>query len=110
MLSLSQKEERRYGMFEKRFQSVSENLKLVFFSLYSGVCCESRNEFNYSKSSVPENLKERTFLLSICFRSKELKKDFYLAPYTCAEIGFLYQDEGDLDRAKEYLERARYSV
>ncbi|XP_020607165.1 tetratricopeptide repeat protein 39B-like [Orbicella faveolata] len=40
-------------------------------------------------------------------RSKDLKKDFYLAPYTCAEIGFLYQDEGDLDRAKEYLERAR---
>lgn len=49
-----------------------------------------------------------TFLLSLCFRSKELKKDVYLAPYTCAEIGFLYQDEGDLDRAKEYLERARY--
>ena len=52
----------------------------------------------------------RTFLLCICFSSKELKKDFYLGPYTCAELGFLYQDEGDLDRAKEYLERARYLI
>ncbi|KAJ7383869.1 Tetratricopeptide repeat protein 39B [Desmophyllum pertusum] len=40
-------------------------------------------------------------------RSNELKQDFYLAPYTCAEIGFQYLEEGDLDRAKEYLERAR---
>jgi len=61
-----------------------------------------------AKAQYLQGYKERTFLLSICFRSKELKKDFYLAPYTCAEIGFLYQDEGDLDRAKEYLERARY--
>nr|XP_058942050.1 tetratricopeptide repeat protein 39B-like isoform X1 [Pocillopora verrucosa] len=40
-------------------------------------------------------------------RSKDLKQDFYLAPYACAEIGFLYLDEGDFGRAKEYLERAR---
>ncbi|XP_078354114.1 tetratricopeptide repeat protein 39B-like [Oculina patagonica] len=40
-------------------------------------------------------------------RSKDLKQDFYLTPYTCAEIGFLYLDEVDLDRAKEYFERAR---
>lgn len=43
-----------------------------------------------------------------CCRCKDLKEDFYLAPYTCAEIGFLYMEEGDLVQAKEYLERARY--
>ena len=42
------------------------------------------------------------------YRSKDLKQDFYLVPYTCAEIGFLYLDEGDFGRAEEYLERARY--
>ncbi|CAH3115674.1 unnamed protein product, partial [Pocillopora meandrina] len=26
-------------------------------------------------------------------RSKDLKQDFYLTPYACAEIGFLYLDE-----------------
>jgi len=40
-------------------------------------------------------------------RSKDLKRDFYLTPYACAEIGFLYMEEGDLDQAKEHLEWAR---
>ena len=44
----------------------------------------------------------------LIYRSKDLKRDFYLAPYACAEIGFLCLDEGDFGRAKEYLERARY--
>ena len=44
----------------------------------------------------------------LIYSSKDLKQDFYLAPYACAEIGFLYLDEGDFGRAKEYLERARY--
>ena len=42
-----------------------------------------------------------------CCRSKDLKRDFYLTPYACAEIGFLYMEEGDLDQAKEHLEWAR---
>ena len=46
----------------------------------------------------------------LIYRSKDLKRDFYLAPYACAEIGFLCLDEGDFGRAKEYLERARYSI
>ena len=46
----------------------------------------------------------------LIYRSKDLKQDFYLAPYGCAEIGFLYLDEGDLGRAQEYLERARYWI
>lgn len=42
------------------------------------------------------------------FRSKSLVQDFYLAPYACAEVGFLHLEEGDLDQAKEFLNRARY--
>ena len=42
-----------------------------------------------------------------CCRSKDLSNDSYLAPYTCAEIGFLYLEEGDLELAREHLERAR---
>ena len=41
------------------------------------------------------------------FRSKDLVQDFYLAPFACAEVGFLYLEEGDLSQAKEYLNRAR---
>lgn len=41
-------------------------------------------------------------------RSKDLVKDFYLAPFACAEVGFLYLEEGDLDQAKEYLNKTRY--
>lgn len=40
-------------------------------------------------------------------RSQDLVQDFYLAPFACAEVGFLYLEEGDLCRAKEYLNRAR---
>ncbi|XP_027040086.1 uncharacterized protein LOC113668396 [Pocillopora damicornis] len=39
--------------------------------------------------------------------SKDLVKDFYLAPFACAEVGFLYLEEGDLDQAKEYLNKTR---
>jgi len=46
-------------------------------------------------------------LLSAVNRSKDLVQDFYLAPFACAEVGFLYLEEGDLDRAKEYLNKAR---
>ena len=40
-------------------------------------------------------------------RSKDLVKEFYLAPFACAEVGFLYLKEGDLDQAKEYLNKTR---
>ena len=43
------------------------------------------------------------------FRSKDLVEDFYLAPFACAEVGFLHLEEGDLDQAKEYLNKARYA-
>ena len=33
-----------------------------------------------------------------------------MAPFACAEVGFLYLEEGDLDRAKEYLNKARYKT
>ena len=42
-----------------------------------------------------------------CCRSKDLTNNSYLPPYTCAEIGFLYLEEGDLELAREHLERAR---
>lgn len=51
-------------------------------------------------------LKWRTCL---SFRSKDIIQDLYLAPYACAEVGFLQLEEGDLDQAKEYLHRARYN-
>lgn len=44
----------------------------------------------------------------LCSSSKNLVQDFYLAPYACAEVGFLHLEEGDLDQAKEFLNRARY--
>lgn len=46
-------------------------------------------------------------LLNAVNRSKNLVQDFYLAPYACAEVGFLHLEEGDLDQAKEFLHRAR---
>ncbi|CAH3115626.1 unnamed protein product, partial [Pocillopora meandrina] len=46
-------------------------------------------------------------LLNTVNRSKDLVKDFYLAPFACAEVGFLYLEEGDLDQAKEYLNKTR---
>lgn len=46
-------------------------------------------------------------LLNAVNRSKDLVKDFYLAPFACAEVGFLYLEEGDLDQAKEYLNKTR---
>ena len=50
------------------------------------------------------------FLVSylLFYRSKSLVQDFYLAPYACAEVGFLHLEEGDLDQAKEFLNKARY--
>lgn len=45
-----------------------------------------------------------------CCRSKDLSNDSYLAPYACAEIGFLYLEEGDLELAREHLERARLGI
>ena len=42
-------------------------------------------------------------------RSKDLVKDFYLAPFACTEVGFLYLEEGDLNQAKEYLNKIRYT-
>ncbi|KAJ7383871.1 Tetratricopeptide repeat protein 39B [Desmophyllum pertusum] len=42
------------------------------------------------------------------FRSKDLVQDFYWAPFACAEVGFLHLEEGDLDQAKEFLNKARY--
>lgn len=44
----------------------------------------------------------------LCSSSKNLVQDFYLAPYACAEVGFLHLEQGDLDQAKEFLNRARY--
>ena len=49
------------------------------------------------------------FLTFCVFRSKNLVHDFYLAPFACAEVGFLHLEEGDLDQAKEFLNRARYT-
>ncbi|KAJ7388396.1 Tetratricopeptide repeat protein 39B [Desmophyllum pertusum] len=46
-------------------------------------------------------------LLNAVNRSKDLVHDFYLAPYACAEVGFLHLEEGDLDQAKEFLNKAR---
>lgn len=46
-------------------------------------------------------------LKSAYSQSKDISHDLYLAPYTCAEIGFLYLEQGDLNQAKEYLEWAR---
>lgn len=46
-------------------------------------------------------------MLNAVQRSKDLVQDFYLAPFACAEVGFLYLEEGDLDRAKDYLNKAR---
>lgn len=46
-------------------------------------------------------------LLNAVNGSKDLVKDFYLAPFACAEVGFLYLEEGDLDQAKEYLNKTR---
>lgn len=46
-------------------------------------------------------------LLKAVNRSKDIVQDLYLAPYACAEVGFLQLEEGDLDQAKEYLHRAR---
>lgn len=53
------------------------------------------------------NLWKEKQTLFLCCRSKYLKDDLYLEPYTCAEMGFLCLDDGDFDMAKEYLERAR---
>lgn len=52
-------------------------------------------------------MERKTDTLFLCCRSKYLKDDLYLEPYTCAEMGFLCLDDGDFDMAKEYLERAR---
>ena len=49
-------------------------------------------------------------IVPFCFRSKDLVQDFYLAPFACAEVGFLHLEQGDLDQAKEYLNKARYEV
>lgn len=46
-------------------------------------------------------------MLNAVNMSKDLVQDFYLAPFACAEVGFLYLEEGDLSQAKEYLNRAR---
>ncbi|KAJ7388394.1 Tetratricopeptide repeat protein 39B [Desmophyllum pertusum] len=46
-------------------------------------------------------------LLNAVNRSKDLVQDFYLAPFACAEVGFLHLEEGDLDQAKEFLNKAR---
>lgn len=90
------------------------DLSVVFLSKYLRGCFNVQINTALAAAQYLQRLQRKnengTFLLSLCFRSKELKKDVYLAPYTCAEIGFLYQDEGDLDRAKEYLERARYWI
>ncbi|KAJ7356173.1 Tetratricopeptide repeat protein 39B [Desmophyllum pertusum] len=46
-------------------------------------------------------------LLNAVNRSKDLVQDFYLAPFAYAEVGFLHLEEGDLDQAKEFLNKAR---
>ena len=33
-----------------------------------------------------------------------------MAPFACAEVGFLHLEEGDLDQAKDYLHKARYKT
>lgn len=90
------------------------DLSVIFLSKYLRGCFNVQINTALAAAQYLQRLQRKnengTFLLCLCFRSKELKKDVYLAPYTCAEIGFLYQDEGDLDRAKEYLERARYWI
>ena len=54
-----------------------------------------------------KSLERKTRAVFLCCRSKYLTDDLYLEPYTCAELGFLYLDDGAFDMAKEYLERAR---
>ncbi|CAH3028126.1 unnamed protein product, partial [Porites evermanni] len=65
--------------------------------LLQAMCCRCLNR----KREAMEYLK------GALSRSKDLSNDSYLAPYTCAEIGFLYLEEGDLELAREHLERAR---
>lgn len=40
-------------------------------------------------------------------RSSEIVSDHYLAPFTCAEIGFLYLDQDNLQKAKFYFKNTR---
>ena len=42
------------------------------------------------------------------FSDSQIKYDKFLAPYACAEIGFLYKANGRYDEAVSQLEEARY--
>ena len=52
---------------------------------------------NLSKTAAPFSYGMVVFLI---YGLKDLKQDFYLTPYACAEFEFLYLDEGDLEQAR----------
>ena len=43
----------------------------------------------------------------IFFSEGEFEQGSYLAPFTCAEMGFMFLDNGDLTTGKNYLEMAK---
>ena len=62
-------------------------------------------------SNLQEDIKQRLLLIGYnvpIFSEGEFEQDSYLAPYACAEMGFMYLDNADHANGKSYLEMAKY--
>lgn len=85
----------------QRKQSITRSNNLSYktedvylLKLLEGMCVRCLNQKDMAELCFKEVLS----------RADEFEQGSYLAPFTCAEMGFMYLDNGDLVNGKNYLE------
>ncbi|XP_045145154.1 tetratricopeptide repeat protein 39B isoform X1 [Echinops telfairi] len=100
-------------------KDLSENLLITIEKAEEALQHESLNVYSADDECLVKLLKgcclknlQRPLQAELCFNhiiqsEKLLKYDHYLVPFTQFELAFLYQSQGDIDKAIKTLENAR---